>query len=101
MRQIDAGSEHCECVRKTGFSFGPKPQLCTFTCIQIITTVLKQKYLELVNVGVTHRCEDMHEVLSDSSLDAQNVCTELLDMTTGKLGSYGATLQANMVFQGF
>lgn len=53
MRQIDTGSEHCECMRKTIFSFGPKPQLCSFPCIQIIATVVKQKYLELVNLGET------------------------------------------------
>lgn len=101
MRQIDTGSEHCECMKKTSFSFGPKTQLCTFPCIQIIATVLKQKYLELVNLGVTHKCEQMYEVPYETSLDTQDLCTELPDMTAGKLGSYGATLQARHGIPGF
>lgn len=88
-------------MRKTIFSFGPKTQLCTFPCIRIIATVLKQIYLELVNLGVRHSCEQMCEVPSKTSLDAQGVCTGLPDMTTGKLGCYGATLQFRHGIPGF
>lgn len=101
MGQIGTGSEHCGCMRKTSFSFGPKPQIRTFPCIQIIATVLKQKYLELVSLSVTHRCEQVYAVPSETSLDTQDVCTELPGMTTGKLGSYEATVQARRGIPGF